>query len=262
MLVLSLSVVIGLIVGLLGAGGSIMTTPLFIYAEHMAPVEAIASSLLVVAAASAFALVRHGMRGHIQWRTGFIFGLSGMLSAFVGGQVGAHLPGEILLFAFSIIMAITGFAMIRRRKSTSLTNGHKPRTYRLVLDGALVGFITGIVGAGGGFMVVPALVLFGGLAIKEAIATSLLVVIMKCLGAFAGFALKFNDGALISFNSKIDFDFQVILIAIIGASVGSVVGSLFSSKVKSEKLSIAFGWFVIAMAVFIFFENLNGAITH
>ena len=85
MLVLSLSVVIGLVVGLLGAGGSIMTTPLFIYAEHMPPVEAIASSLLVVAAASSFALIRHGMRGHIQWRTGLIFGFSGMLSAFVGG---------------------------------------------------------------------------------------------------------------------------------------------------------------------------------
>lgn len=262
MLVLSLSVVIGLVVGLLGAGGSIMTTPLFIYAEHMPPVEAIASSLLVVAAASAFALVRHGMRGHIQWRTGFIFGLSGMLSAFVGGQVGAHLPGEILLFAFSIIMAVTGFAMIRRRENSALTNGHKPRTRRLILDGTVVGFITGIVGAGGGFMVVPALVLFGGLAIKDAIATSLLVVIMKCLGAFAGFALKFNDGSIVSLNSRIDFDFRIILLSILGASVGSVIGSLFSSKVKSEKLSIAFGWFVIAMAAFIFFENLSGAITH
>ncbi len=262
MIVLSLSVVIGLVVGLLGAGGSIMTTPLFIYAEHMPAVEAIASSLLVVAAASAFALVRHGMRGHIQWRTGFIFGLSGMLSAFFGGQVGAHLPGEILLFAFSIIMAITGLAMVRRSKSSALSNGHKPRTFRLILDGALVGFITGIVGAGGGFMVVPALVLFGGLAIKDAIATSLLVVIMKCLGAFAGFALKFNDGALITLNQNINFDFKVILLAIVGASFGSVVGSLFSSKVKSEKLSIAFGWFVVAMAAFIFIENLTGSITH
>lgn len=262
MLVLSLSLIIGLVVGLLGAGGSIMTTPLFIYAEKMPPVEAIASSLLVVAAASAFALIRHGMRGHVQWRTGFIFGTSGMLSAFVGGQIGAHLPGEILLFAFSIIMAITGVAMIRSRESAALTNGHKPRTQRLILDGTLVGFITGIVGAGGGFMVVPALVLFGGLAIKDAIATSLLVVIMKCLGAFAGFALTFNNGSLVSLNSRIDFNFKVILLSIIGASVGSVIGSLFSSKVKSEKLSIAFGWFVIAMALFIFIENLSGAITH
>jgi uncharacterized membrane protein YfcA len=239
-----------------------MTTPLFIYAEHMPPVEAIASSLLVVAAASSFALIRHGMRGHIQWRTGLIFGSSGMISAFVGGQVGSHLPGDILLFAFSAIMAVTGFAMIRRRKNAPIATTHKPSIYRLILDGALVGFITGIVGAGGGFMVVPALVLFGGLAIKDAIATSLLVVIMKCLGAFAGFALKFNDGSFVSLNSKIDFDFRVILIAIVGASIGSVVGSMFSSQVKAEKLNIAFGWFVILVAAFIFFENLNGAIMH
>ena len=126
----------------------------------------------------------------------------------------------------------------------------------------MVGFITGIVGAGGGFMVVPALVLFGGLAIKDAIATSLLVVIMKSLGAFAGFALKFNDGSIVSLNSKIDFDFRIILLSILGASVGSVIGSLFSSKVKSEKLNIAFGWFVVAMALFIFVENLTGAIKH
>ena len=262
MLVLALSVVIGVVVGLLGAGGSIMTTPLFVYVEGMKPVEAIASSLLVVAAASAFALVRHGMRGHIQWRTGFIFGISGMLSAFVGGQVGSHLPEDILLFAFSVIMAVTGFAMIRRRNKAALETTHKPRTYRLILDGALVGFITGIVGAGGGFMVVPALVLFGGLAIKDAIATSLLVVIMKCLGAFAGFVLKFNRETFVSFNTNISFDFRIILLAILGASVGSVVGSMFSTRVKAEKLNIAFGWFVILVAAFIFVENLNGAITH
>lgn len=262
MLVLSLSVVIGLVVGLLGAGGSIMTTPLFVYVQHMTPVEAIASSLLVVAAASAFALVRHGMRGHIQWRTGFVFGISGMLSAFVGGQVGSHLPGEILLFAFSIIMAITGFAMIRRRKEAIVATSNQPRTSRLILDGALVGFVTGIVGAGGGFMVVPALVLFGGLAIKDAIATSLLVVIMKCLGAFAGFVLKFNRESLISLNSNISFDFTIILLAIVGASVGSIIGSMFSTRVKAEKLNIAFGWFVIAVAAFMFIENLTGSVTH
>jgi hypothetical protein len=81
MLVFSLSIVIGLFVGLLGAGGSILTTPLFVYVEGMEPVAAISSSLLVVMAASTFALVRHGIRGLIQWRTGFVFGLSGMLSA-------------------------------------------------------------------------------------------------------------------------------------------------------------------------------------
>ena len=257
MLIFSLSAIVGVVVGLLGAGGSIMTTPLFLYVEDMPPLEAISSSLLVVAAASSLALFRHGMRGHIQWRVGIIFGVSGMFSGFLGGQVGAHLPEKVLLFAFSIIMAITGFAMIRRRKNSVARSPFKPKTYRLIFDGALVGFVTGIVGAGGGFMVVPALVLFGGLAIKDAIATSLLVVIMKCFGNFAGFALKFNDGSLVSLNTKISFDFKVILLAILGASIGSIIGSIFSTKVKSEKLSIVFGWFVILIASFILIENLG-----
>ena len=85
---------------------------------------------------------------------------------------------------------------------------------------------------------------------------------MKCLGAFAGFVLKFNRETFISFNTNISFDFRIILLAIVGASLGSVVGYMFSTRVKAEKLNIAFGWFVILVAAFIFFENLNGAITH
>jgi hypothetical protein len=262
LVILTLSVVIGVFVGLLGAGGSIMTTPLFVYVQGMPPLEAIASSLLVVAAASLLALIRHGMRGLIQWRTGLIFGTSGMLSGFVGGQIGSYLPGELLLFVFSVIMTVTGIAMIRESRNPRVQRASKPKTYRLVLDGTLVGFVTGLVGAGGGFMVVPALVLFGGLAIKEAIATSLLVVIMKSFGAFAGFVLKFGDGSLISINDKLSFNFRVITYALIGASLGSLIGSRFSDRVNPQKLGIAFGWFVIVLAVFIFFENLNGLVNN
>ena len=258
MLVLALSVFIGRVMGLLGAGGSIMTTPLFVYVEGMPPVEAIASSLIVVAVASAFALISHGMRGHIQWRTGFIFGISGMLSAFIGGQVGSHLPGGILLFAFSLVMAITGIAMIRRRKNTVKESTHKPITYRLILDGALVGFITGTVGVGGGFMVVPALVLFGGLAMKDAIATSLMIGITNCLGSFSGYVLRFDKETFISLNSDISLNPKIILPALVGTSLGALLGSIFSNRVKAEKLKTSFGWFVISLALFVFVENLIG----
>jgi uncharacterized membrane protein YfcA len=179
-----------------------------------------------------------------------------MLSAFLGGRIGAHLPGEVLLFAFSVIMLFTGIAMIRRSKRPEVLRVGQIKTYRLILDGAVVGFVTGIVGAGGGFMVVPALVLFGGLAIREAIATSLLVVVMKSVGAFVGYALKFGDGALISLNEKISFDFRIVILSILGASIGSIIGSLFSAKVKPERLTVAFGWFVILIASLVFIENL------
>jgi uncharacterized membrane protein YfcA len=243
--------------GTLGAGGSIMTTPLFLYVENMPPVEAIASSLIVVAVATAFGLISHGMRGHTQWRTGLIFGISGMLSAFIGGQVGSHLPNDILLFAFSLIMAVTGIAMIRRRKNMEIETTHKPITYRLILNGVLVGFITGTVGVGGGFMVVPALVLFGGLAMKDAIATSFVIGITNCLGAFSGYVLRFDNQSFISLNTDISFNFKIILPALIGTSLGALVGSVFSNRVKAEKLKSAFGWFVIFLAVFVFVENLS-----
>ena len=257
MLVFSLSVLIGLVMGTLGAGGSIMTTPLFLYVENMPPVEAIASSLIVVAVATAFGLIGHAKRGHIQWRTGFIFGISGMLSAFVGGQVGSHLPSEILLFIFSLIMAVTGIAMIRRRNDLETETTHRPITHRLILNGALVGFITGTVGVGGGFMVVPALVLFGGLAMKDAIATSFVIGITNCLGAFSGYVLRFDSQSLVSLNTDIAFDFKIILPALIGTSFGALVGSIFSNRVKAQKLKSAFGWFVILLAVFVFAENLS-----
>jgi len=256
MLVLSLSVLIGLIMGLLGAGGSIMTTPLFLYVEHMPPVEAIASSLIVVAVATAFGLTGHAKRGHIQWRTGFIFGISGMLSAFVGGQVGSHLPSVILLFTFSLIMAVTGIAMIRRRNDLETETTHRPITHRLILNGALVGFITGTVGVGGGFMVVPALVLFGGLAMKDAIATSFVIGITNCVGAFAGYVLRFDSQTLVSLNTDISFNFKIILPALIGTSLGALLGSIFSGRIKADKLKSAFGWFVILLAVFVFVENI------
>ena len=242
--------------GLLGAGGSIMTTPLFLYVEHMPPVEAIASSLIVVAVATAFGLIGHAKRGHIQWRTGFIFGISGMLSAFVGGQVGSHLPSEILLFTFSLIMAITGVAMIRRRKNLELEISRRPITYRLILNGALVGFVTGTVGVGGGFMVVPALVLFGGLAMKDAIATSFVIGITNCLGAFSGYVIRIDSQKLISINSDIAFNFKIILPSLIGSSLGALLGSILSNRVKANKLKSAFGWFVICLAVFVFVENI------
>lgn len=259
LVVLGLSIFIGLFVGVLGGGGSIMTTPLLIYVVGMPTVDAIASSLLIVAAISLIALIQHAIRGFVQWRTGIIFGSAGVVSAFFGGQVGARLPGQILLITFALMMSITGIAMIRGRKDISTKTMKVARTYRIIIDGALVGFVTGLVGAGGGFMVVPALVLFGGLTIKQAIPTSLLVVAMKCLGAFAGYALKFGNGALISINEKISFDFEIIFIAILGAAVGSIIGSLFTNKIDSEKLRVFFGWFVITVAAIIIFEGFIGA---
>jgi uncharacterized membrane protein YfcA len=223
-----------------------MTTPLFIYAEQMPPVEAIASSLLVVAAASSFALIRHGMRGHIQWRTGLIFGFSGMISAFVGGQVGSHLPGDILLFAFSAIMAVTGIAMIRRRKNAPIATTHKPSIYRLILDGALVGFITGIVGAGGGFLIIPALVVLVGLPMKIAVGTSLFIIAVKSLIGFVGDLQQ---------HGTVDWQLLMTIAAI--AIAGLFLGMKLSHRVSEKSLKKGFGYFVLIMGTLILIDQFR-----
>src|SRR5690606_7607855 len=119
---------------------------------------------------------------------GVIFGVAGMVGAFIGGQLGAHLPGSLLLGAFAVMMGVTAVAMIRGRQKTSSRHANGLPLFRILLDGFLVGLVTGLVGAGGGFLVVPALALLGGLPMGVAVATSLLVISMKAVAGFVGYA--------------------------------------------------------------------------
>jgi uncharacterized membrane protein YfcA len=173
-----LAVFIGMAVGLLGGGGSILTTPLLKYVLGFDAQQAIAASLFVVAVTSAFGLIYHARAKRVRWKTGLIFGGASMVGAFGGGQVGARLPGVVLLTAFAFMMAATAIAMLRGRKEVAGTAHGGLPLFRILLDGAIVGFVTGLVGAGGGFLVVPALVLLGGLSMPVDVGTSMLVVIM------------------------------------------------------------------------------------
>ena len=257
MLAVVLSVVIGLAVGLLGGGGSILTTPMLLYVLGFEPTEAIASSLLIVAVTSFIALIRHASIGQVRWRVGFIFGGAGMLGAFLGGRVGAQLPDAILLAGFAIMMAATATAMIRGRRSLPVGEPKPARVFKIIFDGAMVGLLTGMVGAGGGFMVVPALVLLGGLPMRAAVATSLLVVGMKSMAGFAGYALVFDAASGVTMNPRLDLDFAVIALALVGAAVGSAIGARLSSKIHPERLRVAFGWLVLVMAGIIAVEEFG-----
>ena len=255
-----LAVFIGMAVGLLGGGGSILTTPLLIYVVGFDAKQAIAASLFVVGVTSIFGLISHARAGRVVWRIGLIFGAAGMVGAFIGGQIGARLPSALLLAAFAVMMGVTAVAMIRGRKQVA-GKAHKGLpVVRILLDGLVVGFVTGLVGAGGGFLVVPALALLAGLAMPKAVATSLLVVAMKSFAGLAGYIFVFGQGSFVSLNPQTQINWSVTLLITAAAIVGALIGSAVVGRIHPDKLRKAFGYFVLVMAVFILSQQIGVAV--
>lgn len=235
-----LAILMGLTLGLLGGGGSILTVPILVYILEVPDKTAIAMSLLVVGTTSLVAMSSHARQGNVVWRTGLIFGLFGMLGAFLGGKIAAFIPGPVLLTLFALLMLVTGAAMLRPRKDagpeTPEDDNKQLPVIKVALEGIVVGAVTGLVGAGGGFLVVPALALMGGLSMKRAIGTSLLVIAMK---SFAGFA---------SFASFVTLDWTLFGV-FTGASVlGTIGGTILAKKIDASKLRTGFAVFVFVMA--------------
>lgn len=233
----SLALLIGVALGFFGGGGSILTVPLLVYVFGLAPKEAIASSLLIVAIVSVSSALQHARAGNLRLRTGLIFGGAGVVGAYIGGRAAAYIDGGVLLLLFASMMMITAFAMWRRRaKAVPPDEAGRNVTLRLVLQGTAVGAFTGLVGAGGGFMIVPALVLWAGLPIGAAVGTSLLVVVMNTLAAFLGYA------------AHLSVDYR--LVSIVGGCgvVGSFAGTALSRVIPPEPLRKTFAVFVLTMA--------------
>ena len=236
-LILGLAVLVGLSLGLLGGGGSILMVPLLTYVAGLQPKEAIAASLFVVGVTSLISTFAHARAGNVRWRTGLVFGAAGMAGAFLGGLAGGHLPGTLLMIAFALMMVTTAAAMLRGRRSAP-GHGGQPGALplrRVVLDGLAVGAVTGLVGAGGGFLVVPALALLGGLAMPAAVGTSLLVITMK---SFAG---------LTGYLTTVSLDWALVAAVTAAAVVGSLIGALLTSRVPEAALRKGFGVFVLLM---------------
>lgn len=246
-LVLALSVVIGLSLGVLGGGGSILTVPILVYVAGFEAKDAIAASLFVVGVTSAVSVLSHAREGRVRWRTGLIFGAAGMGGAFLGGLVGGHIPGQLLLIAFAAMMVATSVVMLRGRTKKN-DDGTAPVKHelplgRVLLDGAVVGLITGLVGAGGGFLVVPALALLGGLPMSVAVGTSLVVIAMKSFAGLAGYL------------TTVQLDWGITLGVTAAAIVGTLAGSTLAARIPEAALRKAFGWFVLAMGTFVLIQQ-------
>ena len=238
-LVLLLSILIGVSLGLFGGGGSILTVPLLVYAAGMETKSAIATSLLVVGITSAAALVPHARAGNVRLRVGVVFGSAGMAGAYAGGQLARFVPGGVLLLLFAAMMIATALAMVRARPTTSRGDSRVRPLSRIAAEGLAVGLLTGLVGAGGGFLVVPALALFGGLPMPMAVGTSLLVIAMN---TFAGF-LGYVD------HVRIDYGLAGAVAA--AATAGSWIGARLTTVVHPDRLRRGFAAFVLLMAAFV-----------
>jgi uncharacterized membrane protein YfcA len=241
-LAVALSVLIGVALGLLGGGGSILTTPILLYAMHLPAKEAIATSLVVVGTTSAAAVISHARAGNVEWKTGLVFGGAGMAGAFGGGLIAGYIPDQVLLLLFAAMMLATSVAMFRGRKEGGETRAQA--VWKIVLDGLVVGVVTGLVGAGGGFLVVPALTLLGGLPMRKAVGTSLLVITLKSFAGYAGHA------------AHVDIDFELAATVSAAAVVGSVFGGLLAQRIPPEALRKGFAGFVLVMAVFVISQQV------
>jgi uncharacterized membrane protein YfcA len=242
-----LSVGIGVSLGLLGGGGSILAVPLLVYVAGLPAKEAIATSLLVVGATSAVGVLPHARAHRVRWRTGLVFGVAGMTGAYAGGRLAAHIPGPVLLGGFAVMMLATAAAMIRgRRPNADRPVPHELPVLRVVVDGVVVGLVTGLVGAGGGFLVVPALALLGGLPMPVAVGTSLLVIAMKSFAGLAGYL------------ADVHINWTLALAVTIAAILGSLAGARLAGRVPENHLRAAFGWFVLAMGVLVLAQQLPG----
>ncbi|WP_406486106.1 sulfite exporter TauE/SafE family protein [Streptomyces phaeochromogenes] len=248
--IIAASLLIGVSLGILGGGGSILTVPILIYLVGMETKEAIATSLLVVGVTSAAGVVSHARAGRVRWRTGLLFGLAGMTGAYAGGRLAQFIPGTVLLLAFALMMIATAVAMIRGRRGAPKKVRRELPVLHVLLDGIVVGLVTGLVGAGGGFLVVPALVLLGGLPMTVAVGTSLLVISMKSFAGLAGYLAGVH----------IDWGFAALVTAT--AVVGSVIGGLLAGRIPQEALRKSFGWFVAVMGVFVLSQQTSSGLHH
>lgn len=240
-----LAVFVGISLGLLGGGGSILTVPLLAYVAGMEPKSAIATSLFVVGVTSAVGAITHARAHRVRWKVAAVFGAAAMAGAYGGGRLAHFVPGNILLIAFAVIMIAAGVAMLRGRRDVADESAGPLPVAKIVVQGGVVGMISGLVGAGGGFLLVPALALLGGLAMPVAVGTSLVVISMQ---SFAGLAGHLATDPI---------DWKVAGMVTAAAVAGSVLGGLLTARVEPTALRKAFGWFVLAMAAVVLAEEAN-----
>ncbi len=254
-------IIAGISIGLIGAGGSILTVPILVYLFAVNPILATAYSLFVVGTTSLVGVVPKYFQKNISLKTALIFGIPSVISVFLTRKtILPQLPYYVfkigdfavskalfLMILFAVIMILAAFSIIRNSKqravSESVNTSIKP--FFISLQGFLEGILTGLVGAGGGFIIIPILILFGKLPMKKAIGTSLLIIAVKSLIGFSG-----------DMMSGVDLDWPFLWLITLLSVTGMFIGNALSKKIDGQRLKSGFGWFILIMGIYILIKEL------
>lgn len=253
----ALSILIGVSLGLIGSGGSILTVPLLVYFFHVSPLLATTYSLAIVGLSSIAGVISRLKQKLVDFKTILVFGLPSIVCVFLARKFilpaipeqmnwGANLvltKGHFIMLFFATLMLIAALSMILGKNKKEEEGILPVYGFSLMLVGLAEGLLTGIVGAGGGFLIIPALVILAKLPMKKAIATSLIIISIKSLVGFTGDLM----------HTSVDWNFlsKIILLA----TAGIITGNYLNKKMEGAKLKKGFGYFVLAMAIIIFVEQ-------
>ena len=253
------AVFIGITLGVIGGGGSILTVPVLVYVIAIEPILATAYSLFVVGVSALVGTIKNIKRGNINMKIGVIFSIPSLFAVYFTRRIIVpSIPEKIIIIEnfflsketaimlfFSLIMLLAAISMIRKRKEKNKEIKTTTKYTAITLEGLFVGVFTGLVGAGGGFLIIPALVLLGGLSMKKAVGTSLMIISVKSLIGFTG-----------DLSTTLNIDWGFLSAFCFFSILGMGVGLYISKFIEGEKLKKSFGWLVLFMAIFVFIKEL------
>jgi len=229
---------IGLSLGVLGSGGSILTVPVLTYLVGLEDKVAIASSLAIVGMISVAAAIPQARRGLVDARSVLFFGLPGMAGAYLGADLSRFVSGTIQMSALAVLMVLAAWLMLKPVRAETTSKPHSPAL--MGLEGTLVGVLTGFVGVGGGFLIVPSLVLLGGLSMQRAVGTSLVIIALKSVTGFVKYVAVLRE-------LELSLDLQVLFVFTAVGILGSMAGTGLGARVSQLALRRSFAGLLVVI---------------